>query len=182
MGYAVPDLTGKVLLLDTAPMISLASAHEIEKVCASLSRAWHFLSGAERQFMFHIEQQVALACAEFSYFMPVEVADKRTGGIGVLMQRSDAQAIAAHMFGSDASALAETDLHDACAEACNVFSDCVALHIGGNSDVHIGLPFLAGPAEYAQIASESIPAAIYSGCSLQPPLYVVVYQFFSHAH
>jgi hypothetical protein len=182
MGYAVPDLTANVRLPDTGSMINLATEHEIEKVCAGLSRAWHFLSGAERQFMFSMEQQVALACAEFSYFMPMEVAHQQAGGIGVLMQRSDAQTIAAHMFGADASALAEPDLHDACAEACNVFSDCVALHIGGHSDVHIGLPFLAGPAEYAQIASQSIPAAIYSGCSLHAPLYVVVYHFFSQPH
>nr|WP_315463201.1 hypothetical protein [uncultured Rhodoferax sp.] len=163
--------------------MNLASPQDIELVCTGLDRAWRFLSGTERTFVFSPELEPVPALTEYCYFMPLQVrAEKRRICIGVFLQRSDALAVAAHMFGTEIAALQDADLHDACAEACNVLSDCMALHIGGSEDVHIELPFLAGPAEYAQIASECTPTALYIGGSSHPPLCIVVYQSSRQTH
>jgi len=145
-----------------------------------LGKAWEFLGGAERNFEFSLEQKTALAFTEYSYFMPLEVAqENRTGGIGVLIQRADAVAVATHMFGLPEDELQEADLKDACSEVCNVFSDSIALHISGSSDVSIGLPFLATQAEYDKIATESTALAVYVSPTPHAQLFVVVYHFFS---
>jgi hypothetical protein len=164
-------------------MAHLSSGYDIKQVCAGLAKAWEFLSGEERGFAQAITRKAALAFTEFSYFMPIKMtADQRTGGMGVLIERPDARGVAAHMFGTEIACLQEADLHDACAEVCNLFSDCVALHISGNSDIHMGLPFLASQAVYDQIAAQSTVEAVYVSRSRNAQLYVVEYHIFSQPH
>lgn len=164
-------------------MTDLSPWNDIEQVCAGLTKAWGFLCGDERAFTLTMSHKTSLAFTEFSYFMPLKVsAEQRTGGMGVLIQRPDACDVAAHMFGTEASQLQEADLHDACAEVCNLFSDCVALHMSGNSDVTLDLPFLASQAVYEHIASHSTVAAVYASSSLSTQLFVVEYHIFSQPH
>jgi hypothetical protein len=161
-------------------MTHLSPGYDIEQVCAGLAKAWEFLCGKERDFALSVSHKAVLAYAEFSYFMPLKMpAEQRIGGIGVLIERPDASDVAAHMFGADASCLQEADLHDACAEVCNLFSDCVALHISGNADINMDLPFLASPAAYDQIAAQSSVTAVYVSRSPNAQLYVVEYYIFS---
>jgi hypothetical protein len=164
-------------------MAHLSPGNDIEQVCAGLAKAWEFLCGEERGFAQVMTAKAALVFTEFSYFMPIKMtADQRTGGMGVLIERPDARDVAAHMFGAETSCLQEADLHDACAEVCNLFSDCVALHISGSSDTHMGLPFLASQAVYDQIAAQSTVEAVYVSRSPNAQLYVVEYHIFSQPH
>lgn len=157
--------------------------NNIQQVCAGLTKAWEFLSGQERGFVLCEIQQAALGFTEFSYFMPLRLSpDQRTGGIGVLIERPDALGVAAHMFGVDAACLQDADLHDACAEVCNLFSDCVALHVSDSSDIHMGLPFLASQADYEQIATGSTIASVYVSNNDNAQLFVVEYHIFSQPH
>ncbi|WP_180127078.1 hypothetical protein [Rhodoferax sp. BLA1] len=164
-------------------MPRLYPCNNVEQVCAGLTKAWEFLSGQERSFALCETQEAALGFTEFSYFMPLKLSqDHRTGGIGVLIERPDALGVAAHMFGVDTACLQDADLHDACAEICNLFSDCVALHISDSSDIHMGLPFLASPTDYAQIAACSSVASVYVSNTDNAQLYVVEYHIFSQPH
>lgn len=164
-------------------MTHLSLEHDIAQVCVGLTKAWEFLCGEARGFDAYMTHKTALAFSEFSYFMPIKLStDQRTGGIGVLIQRPDALDVAAHMFGKEVSCLQDADLHDACAEVCNLFFDCVALHISGNSDIHMGLPFLASQVVYDQIVEQSTVAAVYVSSSPTAQLYVVEYHLFSQPH
>jgi len=182
-GISGDDLTDRFLLPNTDLMTDLSPWNDVEQVCAGLGKAWGFLCGEERAFALTANHNTELVFTEFSYFMPLKVsAEQRTGGMGVLIQRPDARDVAAHMFGADASLLQEADLHDACAEVCNLFSDCVALHMSGNSDVTLDLPFLASQADYDQIAAQSTVTAVYVSSSRSAQLFVVEYHIFSQPH
>jgi hypothetical protein len=164
-------------------MAGPSSFNNFEQVCAGLMKAWEFLSGTERFFTVCEPQQAALGFAEFSYFMPLKLsADQCAGGIGVLIERPDALGVAAHMFGVEAACLQDADLHDACAEVCNLFSGCVALQINSAVGIEMGLPFLASQGEYQQIAANSTLAAVYVSKSHSAQLYVVQYHLFSQPH
>jgi len=159
------------------------SGYEIAQVCVGLAKAWKFLSGEERGFAPCKSCSTSPTLTEFSYFMPLRVsADQRTGGLGVLIQRPDALDVATHMFGAEAACLQEPDLHDACAEVCNVLSGCLAQHIRAYSDIHLGLPFRASQAAYQQISTNSTIAAVYVSSAHNTQLYVVEYHIFSQPH
>jgi len=153
---------------------------DIQAIAAGLAKAWLFLSGSERLFIPTMDHATTVSFSEFSYFMPLQFAEPhRTGGIGVLVDPADARAVATHMFGLPVEALASADLHDACAEVCNLFSDSIAMHIGGNADVQIGLPFLADLPVYSAITLASTVIALYAGASQEATTLVVVYHPFS---
>ena len=99
-----------------------------------------------------------------------------------MMQRSRALDAAGHMFGLEPLALQEADLQDACAEVCNVFSDCIALHLAGNADVHMGLPCRADQAQYEALLTTATVAGVYQDVTPHPQLHVVVYYFSSPPH
>jgi hypothetical protein len=160
-------------------MSKLAPTEELAQVSAKLAGAWSFLSGQEREFGLAPDEVGPAQLAPYSFFMPLAVlAEGRTGGIGVLIERADAQAVAAHMFGTPAADIPEADLQDACSEVCNVFSDCIALHVCGEADVTIGLPTMVDANAYAHIAQHSATAAVYQGQSDAITLWVVVYHVF----
>ena len=118
----------------------------------------------------------ALPFAEFSFYVPLKlpVADRR-GGVGVLIQQDDAINVATNMFGVARQDIKDDDLGDACAEVCNVFTDCMATHFGGGQQVEIGLPRRAGLADYQFFAESCVTRAIYQGCSGARRLLIVLY-------
>lgn len=150
--------------------------NDIEKVALSLSKAWEFLSGEERMFQYVPQSQDALPFAEFSYYMPLKLVEEtRRGGVGVLIQQDDAVHVASNMFGVDRQQIQIDDLRDACAEVCNVFTDCMAAHFGGGRRVEIGLPREAGPVDYQIFAESCVTRATYQGCAGAQRLLVVLY-------
>jgi hypothetical protein len=100
----------------------------------------------------------------------------------VVVDRADAVAIAVHMFGLEPHELGDAELQDACAEVCNIFSDSIALHIGGVSDVQIGLPFHAAAPDYAQISDSSEVIALYQGVAPDAASHVLVYTPFNRSN
>ena len=150
--------------------------HEVEDVAAKLSQAWHFLCGEERSFSFTDSSGDQQSYADFSYFMPMEVkAEDRVGGVAVLIPRGDAVRVASYMFAVDTSELQDADLKDACSEVCNVFADCIVMHISGSEDVSIGLPVMADLNCFMQISKDSVVAAVYKSNIELGNLVVVVY-------
>ena len=150
--------------------------HEVEDVAAKLSQAWQFLCGEERSFSFMDQRDDPQSYAEFSFFMPMEVkAEDRVGGVAVLIPRDDAVRVAAYMFAVEPAEVQEADLKDACAEVCNVFSDCIVMHVSGNEDVSIGLPAMADLNCFMQISKDSVVAAVYKSNIELGNLVVVVY-------
>jgi hypothetical protein len=153
---------------------------EVAQVEARLSTAWEFLSGEERSFHYRAGKTGLLQFAEFSFFMPLTVANEtRPGGVGVLIQYQDAVRVAANMFGVSPQHVQQADLRDACAEACNVISDCIAMHFSAGQTVKIGLPRHASPFEYEEIAENSVARAVYQGCAGALCVLVVLYDSLS---
>lgn len=161
-------------------MADLDGPVEIAHVQSSLSRAWRFLSGERRTFEYRRGAIDALRFAEFSFFMPLTVARQtQRSGVGVLIQRGDATHVAAYMFGVARDQVEDADRRDACAEVCNVFSDCIATHFGAEQDVKLGLPQCASTTEYANIAENSVTRAVYQGCAGAHSLSIVLYDSLS---
>ena len=161
-------------------MSDLACSPEIAHVQSSLSRAWRFLSGERRTFAYMPGSAGALPFAEFSYVMPLTIAaEARRGSVGVLMQRGDATQVASYMLGVPRDQVDDDDLHDACAEVCNVLSDCVASHFGLEQDVKMGLPLGTSATDYANFAENGVCTAVYEGCTGAHSLLIVLYDSLS---
>jgi hypothetical protein len=144
-------------------------------VADKLAHAWAFLSGQNRQFH-AVHNTSGTAVAEFAYALPMQLAHTpETPAIVVLIDRADAQSIAAFMFGTPADTLAEADLRDACGEACNVFSDCFVLHLSQNHDVQIGLPQSLSTADFAYANTHSHLFARYESRISNACLTLLVY-------
>jgi hypothetical protein len=156
-------------------MTSAVQLLEVENVATKLSQAWLFLSGEERHFEWIEQQQYFQRLQEFNFFMPLEVkAEGRTGGVAVFIPRHDALRVAANMFDLAPTELEEADLKDACAEVCNVFSDCIVMHVCGNEDVSIGLPCMAD-SQFLLNSQNSAISAIYQSNIELGNLIVIVY-------
>ncbi len=158
-------------------MPSLDHSPDIATVEYKLSKAWEFLSGEPRSFHWRARSTAALEFAEFSFFMPLNLAkESRRGGVAVLMQRADAVLVAANMFGVARREVQPADVGDACAEVCNVFSDCLVQHFGAGHEVKMGLPQAANPREYAHMVENSVLRAIYEGRAGAHSLLIVLYE------
>ncbi len=141
-----------------------------------LAKAWEFLSGEQRSFQCLADAASVADSADFSFFMPLGLAnDSRQGGVAVLMQRGDAMQVAANMFGVAQPEVSVADLGDACAEVCNVLSDCLMQHFAAGQDVKIGLPRAAGPLELARLAEKSVVQVMYQGRAGALSLLIVLY-------
>lgn len=150
--------------------------NDIEKVAHSLSKAWEFLSGEVRMFQRVPQSHDELPVADFSFYIPLRLVDaSRSGGVGVLIQQSDAIRVATNMFGVARQEIEHDDLRDACAEVCNVFTYCMATHFGAGQQVEIGLPREAGPAQYQTFAESCVTRGVFEGCDGARRLLVVLY-------
>ncbi|OGB31994.1 MAG: hypothetical protein A3F78_05805 [Burkholderiales bacterium RIFCSPLOWO2_12_FULL_61_40] len=146
------------------------------QVAARLAREWELLSGESRVFDLVAAPSSAPPLAEFSYLMPLTLfANQARCGLGVLIQRKDALTVAANMFGVLPHEIPDEDLKDACSEVCNVFSDCIAMHLSGNEDVSIGLPLMLEAQNYEKIYRDSVVTEIYQSCVHSTHLLVVVF-------
>jgi len=155
-------------------------SYDVAQVEMKLSRAWKFLSGEKRGFQYVGGAGGHWGFAEFSFLMPLDLAHGgRCGGVGVLIQHADAVRVATNMFGVARQDIQQADLGDACAEVCNVFSDCLAMHFSTGQEVKMGLPRWASPLEYESIAEYSVIRAIYQGCAGSVRLRVVLYDSLS---
>lgn len=153
----------------------------IEGVCASLGQSWHFLAGQERTFEWMQHPQTP-EYAPYSYFLAFEIAAQhRIAGVGVLVEPADALAVASHMFGQAPETLQESDLRDACSEACNILSDSIAVHISGDADMTIGLPYAVSLDEYVKTSTHSTASAIYCSHTPQAKLHVIVFHTLHNA-
>ena len=148
---------------------------EVESVATKLSQAWQFLSGEQRNFELMEKQCFLHNLQEFSFYMPMEVkTEGRTGGLAVLIPRDDAIRVAAYMFDVNPEELQEPDLKDACAEVCNVFSDCIVMHVSGTEDVSVGLPCMVDN-QFVSVSKNSVITAIYQSNIKLGNLVIVVY-------
>lgn len=148
----------------------------ISQVRSKLERAWHFLSGQTREFSYLGRDAEPLKFTDFSFFMPLTSQDRsRCGGVGVLLGRADATAVAAHMFGVQPDAVKDADLRDACSEVCNVLCDCVASQFDDGTPVGLGFPSLASAEQYATIAAQSQVRAVFQASFAQQHVFVVLY-------
>ena len=157
-------------------MSDLAYSVEVAWVQSSLSRAWWFLSGERSTFNYTPGPVGVLPFAEFSYFMPLTLATQtQRGGVGVFMQRGDAVEVAAYMFGVSRDQVDDADLRDACAEVCNVLSDCITLQFGAEQDVKMGLPLCGSATDYVFVAENSVSGAVYQESTGARSLLIVLY-------
>lgn len=144
------------------------------QVSGKLAHAWAFLSGETRTFG-SVTNAPAPPHTRGCFLLPLDVAqDDKHCAIVVLIPPDDAQQVASNMFGLDPSQLVEADLADACAETCNLFSDCIVMHLSGEADVSIGLPSLLDEDAYAQACRQSHIAAQYGSPSASRCLSVLV--------
>ncbi len=175
-----PQLTRPAGIVNTAPqMTDSTPTKRIPQVYAQLSKTWEFLAGESREFEWVHTDDVAPQCADFNYFMAMHIfPDGRTGGVGVLVTREDAQRVAAHMFGAPPDTLPEADLQDACSEVCNVFSEAISTIMTGNDSVKMELPFRALAPEYEMITQKSTVAALFHSCREATHLYILIYDVF----
>lgn len=151
-------------------------SNDIEKVALSLSKAWEFLSGEERVFQCVEPSHDAMPFADFSFYIPLKLVDgSRSGGVGVLIQQSDAILVATNMFGVARHQIPHDDLRDACAEVCNVFTYCLAAHFGAGQQVALGLPCEAGPDQNQAFPENCVTRVVFEGCSGARRLLVVLY-------
>lgn len=130
-------------------------------VSGKLAHAWTFLSGETRNFA-AIPGAAAPPHTLGCFLLPLDVSeDDKHCAIVVLIPREDALQAASNMFGVDPTQLADNDLSDACAETCNLFSDCIVMHLSGEADVSIGLPQMLDADTYTQTCRQSHIAAQY---------------------
>ncbi len=149
------------------------------QVSTRLSTAWEFLSGARRSFSLRASVVSADVSAEFTFLLPLAVSGRDgSSAIAVLIDRADALAVAMHMFDVGADRIEDNDVRDACAEVCNIFSDCIVMHIGGESDVSIGLPMRVDGDRFVAINAASVLSALYQSCEAGQTLSVLVYDHF----
>lgn len=132
------------------------------QVSGKLAHAWTFLTGQTRAFA-PTPEVAPPPHTRGCFLLPLDVAeDAKHCAIVVLIPPEDAQQAATHMFGLPSSQLADADLADACAETCNLFSDCIVMHLSGEADVRIGLPCLLDEDAYVQACRQSHIAAQYA--------------------
>ncbi len=150
---------------------------DVGDVFEKLSKSWDFLAGEKRVFEFASVPLAKLQGGDFGYVLPITMADDgRIGGVGIVVTRPDAQKIGVHMFGLGVHDLSESDLRDACSEACNIFSDCVAMLISDNTSVGIGLPQAVACDTFAAILERSSVMATFQSASQSAVLSVVVFE------
>jgi len=157
-------------------MTNLVHPHHAAEAITRLTQAWEFLSGEQRAFVCLNGNTDALQFTEFSFFMPLNTLDTtRHGGVGVLMERADAETVAANMFAIPVLQLRAPDLQDSCSEVCNVLAACVAAQFSDESLVRVGIPKRANAAEYTAVADNSEARAVYQSRSDKTSLFVVLY-------
>lgn len=133
-----------------------------------LARAWEFLRGQRHGF--HTAPPVparATTPGGRHLLLPIGRLDRPDrAAVGLLIDRHEAEAVAAAMFAVPAERLTEADIDDACAEACNVLSGCVVDLLrptgrAGAAELDLGLPHALPAEHYRALFLASTRLALY---------------------
>lgn len=142
-----------------------------------LGAAWTFLTGERRCFRFF----------EATALRDIQGIDRRIvlpmalhhahhlAATALLIDRDDAEQLAASMFGIARAELSEADVADACAEACNVLSTAIVEYLSATDQVDIGLPEAMEEARYQTMLGASGIRAYSEGSSEHHQLTLVVF-------
>lgn len=142
-----------------------------------LGIAWKFLTGEARCFRFfeglalhdvkEIDRRIVLP-------MSLQGANHLAATV-LLMDREDAEHLAATMFGVSPSELSESDIADACREACNVLSGAIVEYLSTDDPVDIGIPDQIGAARYQSVLNASSVKAYSEGSADNHHLMLVLF-------
>jgi hypothetical protein len=86
----------------------------------------------------------------------------RHAGVGLVIDRAEAVGIAAAMFDVAPADLSEADIDDACGEACNVMSACVAEALQADRPVAFDRPLPLPARRYQAISNASSVLTAYA--------------------
>ncbi|MEI7611907.1 MAG: chemotaxis protein CheX [Betaproteobacteria bacterium] len=135
------------------------------------------MTGEERRFRFFegVAQQ-ELKDVDRRIMLPITLQNTRhQAAIALLVERDDAEKLAASMFGVSRQDLLEADIADACAEACNVLSGAIVDYLSANDQVEIGLPKSVEAAGYQSVLLTSVIKAYSEGRSDNHQLTLVIF-------
>lgn len=150
---------------------------QILEIQEKLRTAWNFLTGEDRCFRFvdgmtqqdgnNVHRRIVL---------PISSPDaKQRAAIALLIGREDAEQLASSMFGVLRKDLAEEDIADACAEACNVLSGAIVEYLSASEQIQIGLPTAIEAADYQSVLLGSNIKAFFEGKSDNQQLTLVIF-------
>lgn len=135
------------------------------------------MTGEERRFRFYEGvTHHELKDVDRRIMLPITVHDTHhLAAIALLIDREDAERLAASMFGVLPEDLVEVDIADACAEACNVLSGAIVNYLSANDQVDIGLPKSVGAARYQSVLLANVIKAYSEGRSNNHQLTLVIF-------
>jgi hypothetical protein len=143
----------------------VAAEEDSEPIETRLTRAWAFLSGAQVVFR-HVPDPTLpdRVGDEKHVVLPVDMpTTDRHAALGLVLDRSDALAIAAAMFDLPVEELSEEDVDDACREACNVISACLLEKLPDHPALQPGLPLSLDASRYRGLVDHGLLQAQFEG-------------------
>ena len=143
----------------------------------SLCAAWKFLAGEERCFKFFEGPALREGpVADRRIVLPLSLGTENHLAASVLLiDREDAERLAATMFGIARAELSEADVADACAEACNVLSVAIVEYLSESDPVDIGVPERMTPGCYEAVLNTGNVRAFSEGRRDDRQLTLVVF-------
>ena len=173
----VPFGTAVVGLFQKRSKWGISVPDQFSRIEEKLSKAWKFLTGEDRCFRFY-EGPILLEGKETDrrIVLPLSLGKESHLAASVLLiDRENAECLAATMFGIGRNALREADVADACAEACNVLSVAIVEYLSENAPVEIGLPERMGAALYQAALSTGSVRAFSEGRQDKHQLMLVIF-------
>jgi len=114
-----------------------------DAMASKLDPAWAFLSGEDRHFEEGVLQDTRPGELEHAVVLQVHFPENQKTclmAVSLLIEDSEAQAVACFMFGVAPEDIQPDDIRDACMEACNVLGGCLVQSDDDQHTVEIGLP------------------------------------------
>jgi len=148
--------------------------NEIE---ARLSSIWEALARESRTFRLVANGPGAGAAeGDRRIVLPLGLDDaSHRAGVALVIPREDAETLASVMFDTEPSALAQSDIDDACAEACNVFSGCLIEYLPCGNLADIGLPEAMALDGYRLVSLASGIRALFEAREQDRKLVVILF-------
>ncbi|MEI7430100.1 MAG: chemotaxis protein CheX [Betaproteobacteria bacterium] len=157
--------------------MSIPIPDQVIEIEDKLRVAWGFLTGEDRCFRFVEDMtQHEGAPIDRRIVLPISLPNaKHQSAIALLIGREDAEQLASSMFGVLKTDLAEADIADACAEACNVLSGAIVEYMSTTEQIEIGLPTAIEAAGYQSVLLGSNIKAFFEGKSDKQHLTLVIF-------
>jgi hypothetical protein len=148
--------------------------HEIE---ARLSGVWEALARESREFRLVLDVQPSpVSDGERRIVLPVGLDDpSHRAGVALVISHEDAKTLASVMFDLAPAALEQSDIDDACAEACNVFSGCLVEYLPSGYLADIGLPEAMALEGYRKVSLASGVKALFEASQHDRRLAVILF-------